>query len=376
MPAEKFEFRVSFKHLLIGLLITVAPISIVGLYAITKSDSELQHTIGTHFKIFAESTAQEVKLFIEERVMHVGTIATEPAIVEAATSSNLAWLHMSNDAIAARINRIEEEWNTPAVESLVTRILSSKAAFRLRRYIEMDPRFLRITLTDANGVTVAATHKTLDYLQADEEFWQGIYANGRGAISITGILYDDVTKKSYVGIGRPILEEGTGRFIGAVDALVDLSSLLAVINRSHPPLSLQTTLVRDDGIVISAPDVNLSMKLQSPEFLAVQDALSTLEGRQTGYLVASIPKSRKRLIGFADTGLKANYPNLGWVVLVSQDASQAFAAIRLAGRLIWLLALVGLAMVVLVAMYFSLHRHEPFEDRHQLSDSGAPPATE
>jgi len=374
MPVEKLELRVSFKRLLIGLLITVVPISIVGIYAITKSDSELQHMVGTHFKIFAESTAQELTVFIEKGVRNVGTMATEPAIIKAVTSSNVAWSRMSDDALTARIKRIEKEWNTPAVDSLVTDILSSDAAFRLRRYREMDPRFLRITVTDANGVTVAATDKTLDYLQADEEFWQAIYANGRGAISVTDILYDDVTKKSYVGMGRPILEEGTGRFIGAVDALVDLSSLLTVINRPHPPLSLQTTLVRDDGTVISGPEVNLSMKLQSPEYLAVQDSLSTLEGRQTGYLVASIPNARTRLIGFADTGLKSSYPNLGWVVLVSQDASEAFASIRVAARLIWLLALVGLAMVVFVAMYFSLHRHEPFEDRHQLGEAGPPPA--
>jgi hypothetical protein len=41
-------------------------------------------------------------------------------------------------------------------------------------------------VTDARGGTVAATHKTLDYYQADEEFWQNIYASGRGAVSITG----------------------------------------------------------------------------------------------------------------------------------------------------------------------------------------------
>ena len=41
-----------------------------------------------------------------------------------------------------------------------------------------------------------------------------------------------------------------------------------------------------------------------------------------------------------------------------------------------LLAYIGLAMVALVAMYFSLQHHEPFEDRHQLSDSGGtPPAS-
>ncbi len=367
MPPENFEFRISFKRLLIGLLITVVPMSLVGLYAITKSDKELQATIGTHFKIHAESTAQQVAQVIHDRVVLAGTLATEPSVVTAVRDSNQTYEGLSEEAIQSRIKAIDQRWNETPPPPEVRQILSSDAAERMRRFMELDPRFLRVTVTDQWGATVAATHKTLDYLQADEDFWQSIYAEGRGSIHLTDILYDEVTRSSYIGIGVPVLERDTNRFLGAVDALVDVSSVIRSVEQ--PFLRLHTTLVKDDGTVISAPEANLSMNMTSQEFVAVEDALETIEGRQTGYLVSDISRLGRRLIGFADTGLKEDYRNLGWVVLVSQDASEAFASIRFVGRLTAFLALVGLAMVVFVAMYFSLHRREPYEDVHPMRDS-------
>ncbi len=369
MPGESFEFRISFRRLLIGLLLTVVPISVVALYAITKSDKELQRTIGTHFKIFAESTAKEVSDFIHERVIQVGGMAAAPAVVRVVEEANRSYRGLSEEAVAARIQRIEENWNGPAAGPVVERILSSPASVWLRRYQELDPRILRVTVTDARGVTVAATHKTLDYFQADEEYWQAIYAEGRGAVNITDVLYDDVTRSSYIGVGVPIVEAGTNRFIGTVDALVDVSSLFAFVNEPHPPLNLHVSLVKEDGTVIAAPEASLAMKMTSPELLAVQDSLQTIGGRQTGYLVTSVPELGRRLIGFADTGLKEDYQNLSWVALVSQDAREAFASIRLVGRLTAFLALVGLAMVVMLVAYFSLHRREPFEELHPMQDA-------
>ena len=237
--------------------------------------------------------------------------------------------------------------------------------------MELDPRFLRITVTDERGVTVAATHKTLDYFQADEEFWQGIHSEGRGSISLTDILYDDVTKSSYIGVGVPVLEEDSNRFVGAVDALVDVSSLFHVVNQAHPPLNLRTTLIKEDGTVISAPEVDLSMNLKSDEFVAVQDELTTIEGRQTGYIVSEVPSSGPRLIAFADTGLKQDYRNLGWLVLVSQDAREAFASIRFVGRLTAVLATVGLLMVTLLAVFFSLHRKSEYAELMESTETPA-----
>jgi hypothetical protein len=354
----------------VGLLVTVVPISLVGLYAITKSDRELKGTVGSHFKLFAEYTARGVSQIVHDRVVLAGTIATEQSVVDAVQAANRRYEGMSEEAISARINGIEEAWNARNSPPVLREVLSSDAATRLRRFQEIDPRFLRITVTDARGATVAATHKTLDYFQADEDYWQSISAEGRGAISLTDILYDDVTKTSYIGVGVPVLDEGTNRFLGTVDALVDVSNLIRSVEQ--PSLQLHTTLVKGDGTVISAPEADLSMNLKSEEFAAVRDSLQTITGRQTGYLITEIPKVGLTLIGFADTGLKEDYQNLGWVVLVSQDANEAFASIRFVGRLTGFLALLGLAMVVFVAMYFSMHRREAYEDRHPMGDAEEP----
>ena len=62
--------------------------------------------------------------------------------------------------------------------------------------------------------------------------------------------YDDQTKVNYLQIGMPVLEEGTRRFIGAVNALVDVSSLLFRFQREEIGQTARIMLVRDDGTVI------------------------------------------------------------------------------------------------------------------------------
>jgi hypothetical protein len=231
----------------------------------------------------------------------------------------------------------------------------------LRKHQQYDPLLLRVTVTDVRGAVTAATHKTVDYFQGDEEYWQNIYANGRGAVSITDILYDDVTKASYVGIGMPILEEGTNRFLGTLDALVDVSTMFPIVRQVQLGPTGRVMLVKDDGIVIVAPGVSTNAKMQSDEYGAIRDKLGTVSGRQTGYIVAGLRTGRE-VIGFADTGLKDDYPKLGWVVLAAQDTREAFASVRTAERILALISLLGLAGLVLFGVYIYLHRRPAYAD--------------
>ena len=362
MPKETLELRISFHKLLIALGFTVIPICSVGLYSLSHSQASLENMVGTHFHAIALSGAAEVSQFIHDRVTSVGIVANGPTIVELVTNSNRSYAGMSEEAIASRINAIEKIWNTPAADARVREILSNPAARRLRRYRELDRRFLRITVTDAKGATVAATHKTLDYFQADEEFWQAIYAQGRGAVNLTDILYDDVTKTHYIGIGVPILEEGSNRFIGVVDALLEVSSILPLVNRPSVGATARAIIVKEDGTVIAAPQANLAMRLKSSEFEAVRDTLGNLEGRQRGWITATLPNGVPHLIAFADTGLKQDYGSLGWYVLLSQETRESFAPIRGASRMLVLMALIGLLTVIFLTVYFSLHRRQTFTD--------------
>jgi len=380
MPAERFEFRISVSRLLIGVLLTILPISLVGLWSIAQTRSSLRVNIGTHFRTIAQSTAAEVSRFVHDRLTTVSLMARAPLVVETIVTANAGYRGMSENAIGEKIRRIESIWETPAADSVVQPILSSRTSRFLRQCREADKRFLRITVTDARGATVAGTHKTLDYYQADEDFWEQIYAQGRGGVNITDVLYDDATKSYYIGIGVPVMEEGTNRFLGAVDALVDVSTLFPLVQRPQEGFSWHTLLVKDDGTVIAGPEVNLALDLKSEEYAALEDAPQLLGPRQTGYLEASFRGGAQRLIGFADTGLKQDYRNLGWLVLVSQDTREAYAPIRAAGRLIGLMSLVGLAGVILLAVYFALHRTQVVTEieplRHEYGSPSGGAASE
>lgn len=372
MASEHFELRIPIKKLLIGLALTVVPISIAGLYALYHSQASLEKMIGTYFQSTAELASAEVSEFVHDRVTSAVALTFDPVLQDAARSANQAYRGLNEQAIEARINQTEKSWNTPAAAAQVERILASPASRLLRRYRELDRRFLRITVTDEKGGVIAATHKTLDYAQADEEFWQAIYAQGRGAVNLTDILYDDVTKSHYIGVGVPILEEGTNRFVGAVDALLEISSVFPVVNRVHLGTGSRALLVKEDGTVISGPGMNLAMKLKSEEHAAVLDAFAASGPRAAGYQVSELKARGMNLIGFADTGLKKDYGSLGWMVLVAQGTSEAFSPIRLVGRLLSFMVLIGLAMVLFLAVYFSLHRTRAYTDIDELAH---PPRT-
>ena len=194
MPlSERYELRISLRKLLIGLLLTVIPICLAGLYAVHQSERALERTIGNQFKTVAEIVASEISRYVQNSVLDVAAIALEPAVISAVESSNRSYHGLQDAAVIAKIQKIDKEWATPATEIVAKEMLASPASRLLRRHRELDPRILRITVTDKRGATVAATHKTLDYYQADEEYWQNIYAQGRGAVSLTDILYDEAT---------------------------------------------------------------------------------------------------------------------------------------------------------------------------------------
>ncbi|MCZ2079189.1 MAG: cache domain-containing protein [Bryobacteraceae bacterium] len=360
MHSEKLEIRIPALKLLIAALVLITPICLVGLISISRADRAVATTVGTHFRVFAEISASEVSGFIHDSVMDVGVMAMQSDIVAAVVAANKAYEGKAESTIEREIQNTEKIWATSAAQPLVSRILSSPASRSLRKHREIDKRFLRMTVTDARGVTVAASHKTLDYYQADEEFWQNIYAGGRGSISLTDVLYDSLTKSQYIGIGVPILEEQSNRFIGALDVLLDVSSILPVVQRMQLGPSSRLMLVKEDGTVIASPRINLAMNMKSAEYAAVKDSASTASGIHTGYVVADMPNGEKDVIGFADTGLKKDYGNLGWMVLAAQNTRESFAPVRAVGRWLALMSLLGLIAVTVFGVYVSLHRKSTY----------------
>jgi hypothetical protein len=371
MPAERFEIRIPALKLLIAMLLIIIPICLAALFSLAQTDNALERTMGTHFKVVAQMSAAQVANFIHERVTEVRNLTIAFGVVDAVAAANKKYEGRSDAEIAGAAAKIDEIWNTPAADPLVREILSAPASRFLRKHQQYDPLLLRITVTDSRGAVVAATHKTVNYFQADEEYWQNTYANGRGAVSITDILYDEVTKSSYIGIGMPILEEGTNRLVGTLDALIEVAAISPILRQVQLGPTGHLMLVKDDGTVVAAPGISVAAKMKSDEYAAIRDALGTVSGLQTGYIVAGF-RAARQVIGFADTGLKDDYPKLGWVVLAAQDTREAFASVRTADRILALMSVLGLAGVVLFGVYVTLHRRPAYADLAEVSEPASP----
>ena len=75
MATEGVDVRISLQRLLIGLLLTIVPLSVAGLYITDRGDKALQQAIGSHFKIIADSKADQISQFVNDALMAVGAIA-------------------------------------------------------------------------------------------------------------------------------------------------------------------------------------------------------------------------------------------------------------------------------------------------------------
>jgi hypothetical protein len=227
--------------------------------------------------------------------------------------------------------------------------------------LSVHPYFLRITVTDREGATVAASHKTIDYDQADEEYWQDIYASGRGAVSLTDILYDDASQSYYLGVGVPVVDEAN-TLIGTLDALVDVAALFPLVYETGLGPGGVASIVKSNGTVIaSSGGASFAERSISPEYQAVIDAKESFRGRASGSRRAAFP-SRDYLIAFADTGLKDEFGQLDWATVVSEDATALLGDSSGPQMLIMAIALLSLALVIFVIVYFEMHRQSEIDE--------------
>ena len=360
--ARVLEFHVKGKKLLIGLLLTVVPISLAAVYISSLVGERAERDAGQDLQTIAESVASHIRERVSAKVVEAALMASDTAVKEAVMESNRQYARMYEEKILELLTARDEEWSGPAGQQRAAEMLASPASEALRGKLQVEPALLRITVTDRRGGTVAATHKTIDYYQGDEEYWQDIFATGRGAVSLTDVLYDEASQHYYIGVGAPVVDNNNN-MVGTLDALVDISQLFPLIHGNELGTDGRMALVHGDGTVITGTGgVSLSDRTVSQDFQAVLDAKAQFGDAAAGHLKAAFPSRGDRIVAFADTGLQRDYRRLNWFVVASQDAQEALGEVAIIQLIILGLALLSLAAVVFVAVYFSLHRQSEIEE--------------
>ena len=352
MAIDRSEVRVSITKLFLGLLIIIVPLSIVGLILTTRSDRALDNNIGNEFRTIADIYSNEAAQFVRDRVGDVNMMTGEPAIIEAVSRGG------------GRTTGTQPRAETAAGganQAVGKGVLGTSASDLLRRRRDLDPRYLNIVATDQSGTIVAASQKQTGPSLAGDTEWQAAYNDGKGAVRVTNILFDEFSKSYYLNVNAPIFDANSSRCIGVLTAAVNVSSLLSRFQQGQIANGARAELVSDDGTIISAPNADVFARLKSQVFDAARESLGSLQGHQSGSMTTRL-RNRNYIVGFADTGLKQNYNNLGWIVLVSQEEHDAAAPMRAIHDFALAMVILGLLMVTLLGVYYYLHRAQRFSD--------------
>ncbi len=344
---DRLEIRVSLTKVLLILIVVIVPLSIVGLVLTENSDRSLDNAIGNDFKSIAQLYSNQVSQYFRDRVADVIVLASNPAIVSAASGH-------SETGVSGRAPVAVAGQGTASAG-----MLNSNASQLLRFRRTQDPRFLALTLTDQNGNVVAASQQPPRTSYAQDAAWQNVYNNGQGKPRVGDILDDEFTKQYYVNVGVPVTDQGSGATLGVLSAAVNVTPLLNDF-KSSVGNGARVELVNENGSIISAANTDVFAQNKSQAFDAVRDsigAVSTQAGAQKANL-----SNGPYLVGFAGTGLKQLSDNLGWIVLVSQEEHQAAAPIRQLVHFALVMVILALFMLTLLCVYYFLHRTQRFED--------------
>ena len=375
MSLDALELRTSLQRVLIALILILVPLTVFGFYVAMQGDDQIRQIAGDNIRSVTRTSAEFTSQFIAGRLRDVSEIANNTALIQTIVNANRQYDRLSEEAALVKVGVMEEKWNNAEGDALARNILTSDLARQLRRMRDLNPMLLKVTIADATGATVAATDKPVHYYQTDRELWSLLYSQGQGAIQVADMRYDEQNRLPYISIAYPVLQEGTGRFIGAVTVLVDVSPLFAQLNRQQIGRTGRLSLVRDDGTVIQASGVTPSMKMHSEEYSAIRDSLGSLRGRETGYLFTTFSKGESYLIGFADAGLKDAFPNLSWIVVASQEEREITGPIRNVAAFALFVMILALLMLSLLAAYVVLHRAQRPEDiEARMADRTRPAA--
>lgn len=354
------------RRVLAVFAILALPLLIVaGLLAFNVGESRLRGVYGQELTHIAELITGATDAYVYRRIIDASTLARIPTIRTAAAEASRRPFEQD------KVLEVDKEWQSnrnlpPALIGL----LQNEASRFLADLAARDSIYREVLVTDQQGRLIAASNRTSDYYQADEEWWQEAFDDGaHGRIFVSGALYDDSARAKAIHIAAPIINADENRVVGVIKVVADIRELAAIVESMRMGETGSAALVREDGSLV------LSRQGDESRFFATDQLREHIGNRQQGaeslyqlHFSARASDGGARLVGVAPSQLSASYPSLNWVGVVSRAESELFDPLQAqASWLLLALALSALVVLVLAVAFSAQLAAPPIADDMHLS---------
>jgi len=335
--------------LVLGLVLTAALIGAVGLYATARAQIGLREAIERNSAARVSALMNELDRGVNVRIREWQGFARNPILLDALRSSNAEFAPLNNRE--ARIDELDHRWREAEdedaaafLEPYIANPLAEELRIRLARESQDSgyPVFGEVFVTNRYGANVAQTHRTSDYRQSDEAWWQEAVSKG---LFVGDVGFDESANIYSIDFCLRV-DDADGSFAGVLKAVMNIREIIELIEarsvKEYAAKYRRIVLLTQSNRIIYATGGT-----QEP----LSDGSLYVSGVDLGDRSRTLATTRGQP-GTADETLAAyafsqgfgGFSGLGWLILLEENARDALAPVRtLRGQILWT---AGIAMLM------------------------------
>jgi len=289
----------------------------------TTTTNTLTDQIGEQLNTVAKSRASVVGDYLAGQVEVLKTLALDETIRQSVRAANALKPDLEN--ILALDERWQQALANGSNDSLIHSRLSSSLSNDLRAFQSISPQHIEVFVTDKQGALVASTGITSDYYQADEPWWQSAYQQEDAYISSP--IFDESANALSILMAVPIYDTRQGDLIGILRTTISIDGLISVIDDPIGETG-EADIYFPEVKMLDTKNVEYE-EIDPNNLVSIQDS-ANLVFLRTSFEGKETILARTQVLSNSRT---SNINELGWSVIVSQDAEEALAPVHAQVRL-------------------------------------------
>jgi PAS domain S-box-containing protein len=281
----------------------------------------------------------------------------EDNIIMAAMPDREAWIEQKDREWVAFSQGELSPFMLARINNPLAIELQEKKEFNTKEWLEKTI-YPEIFVTNKYGVIVAATNRTSDYMQADEEWYQKAVGQN---VWVGGLEYDESADSFACAVAVKIFDEHND-FSGVIKAVLNIETINFLLDSSVKRLSGDNEYGYSGNAQVKLLSRNNRLiyenesEYEQNEDLSGKDFITKIrQGGNVGFfsMASDLPGESDKIFTYARSLGYRDFPGLGWTTIIEHDADYLFRLATLLRRdLLAVIALVCL-VALLLTIYFS-----------------------
>jgi signal transduction histidine kinase len=314
----------------------------------------------------ADLLAGALARMINEEVEDTRVYIDSPFWKEIIAAANLKYGAMSTDEVKRIIVQIDAKWAlTSENDPLIKQYLNNRLSQRLKLLEDDDSRLAEIFITDKYGGLIAASRKTSDFYQADEEWWQKAVEH-QDKTYLGQIEFDESSGRFALPIAMAIKNEH-GEIMGICKSAIDINILFANLEGFKLGKSGHAAVTDETGNIL----FHKALVPFSRKILNDRDFRALAEDKQRWLISDFDPEHHQAKVIITHARIESEVLKENGLVLhvfIDRAAKEVFAPLQ---RFIFLLSLIGTIITLLmipVARIFAQIFTQPIHQLHLATE--------